>query len=219
MALFRQAGRKIVAVGRNYAEHAKELGNALPSQPLFFLKPTSSYLSMPQPIALPRGIGEIHHEIELGIVIGSAATNVSETDAMSHVAGYALCLDMTARDLQDTAKANRAPWSAAKGYDGFCPVGEFIPKERVTDPHALDIWLKVNGAMRQNGNTSDMIFRLPFLISYISKIMTLEPNDLVLTGTPSGVGRVQAGDVLTAGLGASGTVLSEISFNVVDRDY
>ena len=120
---------------------------------------------------------------------------------MNHIAGYVLALDMTARDFQDEAKKKGQPWSLAKGFDTSCPVSEFIEKSKVTDPGSTPLWLKVNGAMKQNGNTSDMIFSVPYLISYISKYFKLEEGDVILTGTPEGVGPVRKGDVIEAGLG------------------
>jgi len=138
--------------------------------------------------------------VELGVVIGKGGRDIRQEDAFSHVDGYCLALDMTARNFQNTAKKAGLPWSAAKGYDTFCPVSSFIPKSRVGNPQDLNLWLKVNGETRQNGNTSDMIFKIDYLISKVSTIMTLEPGDLILTGTPSGVGVVKPGDVITSGL-------------------
>jgi len=197
---FAELGRKVVAVGRNYRDHAAELGNAVPELPLLFLKPASSYITEGSPIKFPKGCTDLHHEIELGIVIGQKGTDISEGNAMDHVAGYVLALDMTARDFQTAAKKKGYPWDIAKGFDTSCPVSKFIPKESVPDPHNVELWCKVNGVLRQKGNTSDMIFKIPYLISYISQYFTLEPNDVILTGTPAGVGGVNAGDVIQGGL-------------------
>ncbi|KAJ3022223.1 hypothetical protein HKX48_006745 [Thoreauomyces humboldtii] len=200
---FTKFGRKIVAVGRNYAAHAAELSNPLPKYPLLFLKPTTSYLQAPTPFrALAHH--DMHYEIELGVVINGTGTDVSPADAEALVGGYCLAVDMTARDLQSSAKKAGLPWTTAKGMDGFTPVSEFVPKEAVADAANLDIWLKLDGQTKQSGNTKDMIFSIPTLISYISKIMTLERGDVILTGTPEGVGRVLPGQTMTAGLANPG---------------
>jgi len=164
------------------------------------MKPTSSYLSEGNPIKFPEGCKELHHEVELGVIIGKRGTAIPREKAMEYVGGYTLALDMTARDLQDEAKKKGHPWTLAKGFDGACPIGTFIPKESVKDPHDLDLWLKVNGQLRQNGNTKDMHFTINTLLEYISGYFTLEPGDLILTGTPAGVGPVRSGDVIEAGI-------------------
>lgn len=171
------------------------------------MKPTTSYIKEGQSIIIPAGCNEMHHEVELGVVIGSPGKKIPQNVAMEHVAGYVLALDMTARDWQSKAKSKGWPWVMAKGFDTSCPVGDFIPKERITNPHSLDIWLKINGNEKQKGNTSDMIFSIPLLISHISQHISLEPGDLILTGTPEGVGPVSKGDIITCGLGESITSL------------
>ncbi|KAI9204319.1 uncharacterized protein BJ171DRAFT_123030 [Polychytrium aggregatum] len=220
---FVQIGRKIIAIGRNYAEHAKELGNAVPKSPMFFLKPTSSYLVRPSDGSL--GIIErpknviLHHEIELALVIGKNGRDIKASRAMDYVSGYALALDMTARNLQDAAKSKGHPWSVAKGFDTFTPIGEFIEKERVHDPSNLDIWLKNDGKLVQNGNTRDMLFSIPALIEYVSSVMRLEAGDVILTGTPAGVGPVLPGQILQGGLRNPGSDqdIATIEFQVADR--
>eukprot|EP01098_Paradermamoeba_levis_P005526 TRINITY_DN2324_c0_g1_i5.p1 TRINITY_DN2324_c0_g1~~TRINITY_DN2324_c0_g1_i5.p1 ORF type:complete len:190 (-),score=58.75 TRINITY_DN2324_c0_g1_i5:55-624(-) len=181
MSNFFQVGKKIVAVGRNYANHAKELNNAVPTTPFFFLKPTSAYIKQGQTIEIPPGV-ECHHEVELGVVIGKNARDLTEDQAHEHIAGYVLALDLTARNLQNEAKTKGLPWTQAKGYDTFCPVSSFIPKSEVADPNNLNLILSVDGKVKQNGSTSLMIFKIPQLISYISGIMTLEEGDVILTG-------------------------------------
>ncbi|KAG8746847.1 hypothetical protein FRC10_003369 [Ceratobasidium sp. 414] len=198
MAHFLTRGKKIVAIGRNYLEHVKELGNTVPPEPFFFLKPTSSYLTSGK-FEVPQGV-LVHHEIELGVVIGKNGRDISEAQADSHVAGYTLSIDMTARNMQDAVKKKGLPWSAAKGFDTFTPTSPFIPREKVLDPHNLKLWLKINGEFKQNGTTADMMNRIPQLIRHVSSIMTLEEGDLLLTGTPRGVGPVNVGDKITAGL-------------------
>ncbi|KAL8613080.1 hypothetical protein ACOMHN_035021 [Nucella lapillus] len=199
-ARFRELGKKIICVGRNYGAHAAELGNPLPEKPILFLKPTSSYLSEGSAIQIPKGCTSLHHEVELGIVIERCGKNISEAAALDHVGGYILALDMTARDFQDEAKKKGEPWTLAKGFDTSCPVSGFIPKNKLPDPQNAGLWLKVNGTTRQDGNTKDMIFTIPHLIAYISQYFTLEPGDVILTGTPSGVGSTVPGDRLQCGL-------------------
>ncbi|XP_068606449.1 oxaloacetate tautomerase FAHD1, mitochondrial [Brachionichthys hirsutus] len=197
---FWEWGKKIICVGRNYANHAKELKNAIPTQPVLFLKPPSAYVREGSPILVPAYTSELHHEVELGVVIGKAGTAIPQSAAMEHVAGYALCLDMTARDVQDDCKSKGLPWTLAKAFDTSCPVSEFVPKERVPDPGNVKLWLTVNDQLRQSGCTSHMIFSVPYLISYISGFISLEEGDLILTGTPEGVSAVQEHDELRAGI-------------------
>ncbi|MBN3303905.1 FAHD1 Acylpyruvase, partial [Amia calva] len=197
---FWEWGRKIICVGRNYIDHAKELNNAIPSEPVLFLKPPSAYVREGSPILVPFYCSNLHHEVELGVVIGKGGTAIPQKAAMEHVAGYALCLDMTARDVQEECKSRGLPWTLAKAFNTSCPVSEFIPKERIPDPGNVRVWLKVNEQLRQEGNTSSMIFTIPFLISYISQVITLEEGDLILTGTPKGVSSVQEHDEVQAGI-------------------
>ncbi|KAJ1933231.1 hypothetical protein EC988_009189, partial [Linderina pennispora] len=162
---FVQTGRKIVAIGRNFSEHAKELGNAVPAKPFFFLKPTSSYVTSPGTIEIPAGC-TVHHEVELGVVIGKSGRDIPAALASEHIAGYALALDLTARNVQDEAKKKGLPWSAAKGYDTFTPVGEFIPTSQIRDPQNVRLWIEVAGQIRQDGVTDAMIFQIPQLVEH-----------------------------------------------------
>ncbi|KAJ2558342.1 hypothetical protein EV175_000838 [Coemansia sp. RSA 1933] len=198
-------------------EHAKELGNAVPKAPFFFLKPTSSYVSSPGKIEIPSGC-TVHHEVELGVVIGKSGRDIRAADAYSHVAGYALALDLTARNLQDEAKKSGLPWSAAKGYDTFTPIGKFIPASTIPDPHNVRLWIQVSGQVKQNGMTDAMIFQIPQLIEHVSKTMTLEEGDLLLTGTPEGVGPIKPGDRVVAGLEYENEELDTIEFEAVNRN-
>ncbi|WFD27487.1 acylpyruvate hydrolase [Malassezia nana] len=218
LSSFRTTGRKIVAIGRNFADHAKELNNAVPTEPFFFLKPTTSYIGHGQAIEVPQGV-VAHHEVELAVVIGKNGRDISRNESESHIGGYALAIDMTARNMQDKAKKSGLPWSAAKGFDTFTPISNFIAKDQILDPHNVDLWLKVNGEMRQNGNTKDMIFSIPELIAYVSSIMTLETGDVLLTGTPKGVSQIKDGDEVTAGLCNGGTpsTLAELQLLVKNR--
>ncbi|XP_023323792.1 acylpyruvase FAHD1, mitochondrial isoform X2 [Eurytemora carolleeae] len=206
--------KKIVCVGRNYEMHVKELGNDVPSVPVFFLKPTTAYITRDEKIITPPGCVDLQHEVELGLIISKTGKNIAEDKAMDWIQGYTLALDMTARDEQRKAKNAGVPWTLAKMFDTSCPVGEFISKDKISDPHALDIWLSVNGVKRQRSNTKYFIFRIPQILSYVSQFITLEPGDLVLTGTPEGVGRVVSGDIIQAGLVQMGEEITKIEFHV-----
>lgn len=189
---------KLLCVGRNYADHAREMGATAPAEPFFFLKPATAVVPSGGDIEMPPGIGAVHHEVEISALIGTRARRVAEADALRHVQGYALALDMTARDLQAKAKKEGLPWTLAKGLDTFAPLGEFAPASAVPDPQALTFELAVNGDVRQRGNAQDMVHGVAALIAYASRFITLEPGDVLLTGTPAGVGPVQDGDRLVA---------------------
>jgi acylpyruvate hydrolase len=182
--------------------HARELGNAVPTQSVLFGKQRSSLLSHGQgPIVIPSG-ATVHHEVELGVVIGKRAQRVSRNAAMDYVSGYCVALDMTARNWQDQLKKAGLPWDRAKGPDTFCPVGSFIARDALALP--ATVWCTVDGAERQRGSTSNMIWSVPELIEDISNIFTLEPGDLILTGTPEGVGPVLPGQTIVAGIEGHG---------------
>ncbi len=181
---------KIVCVGRNYAEHAKELGNAVPERPLLFFKPPSAVIGSGEAIVLPHESARVEHEAEIGVVIGRRLRHVTVEEAELGIAGFTCVNDVTARDLQKTD----GQWARAKGFDTFCPVGPAVVQG--LDWRTLEVIGRVNGEERQRGSTKQMIFDIPHLLSYISGIMTLEPGDLVATGTPAGVGPLVAGDVV-----------------------
>jgi 2-keto-4-pentenoate hydratase/2-oxohepta-3-ene-1,7-dioic acid hydratase in catechol pathway len=185
------APSKIVCVGRNYAAHAAELGNAVPERPLLFLKPPSSLIRNGEAIVLPLESQQVEHEAEIGVVIGQRARRVSEAEAMNVVAGYLPLNDVTARDLQKLD----VQFTRAKGFDSFCPVGDVIPKFK-SDWRDLEVVCRVNGEQRQHGKATSMVFGVPALITYITKIMTLEPGDIIATGTPEGVGALRPGDIV-----------------------
>ncbi len=189
---------KIVCLARNYAEHARELGNETPAAPVLFMKPASSVIGDGEAVRIPAYSQECHYEVELAVLIGTQARNVPLDRALECVAGYGVGIDMTLRDVQNSLKAKGLPWEIAKGFDTACPLSDFVPASAVGDPHALNLKLAVNDESRQNGTSSDMINRIPQIIAHISAIFTLEPGDVILTGTPAGVGRVAAGDVMTA---------------------
>ena len=184
---------KIVCVGRNYLEHAKELGNAVPERPLLFFKPPSALIGDGEAIVLPAASQQVEHEGEIGVVIGKRLRHANEQDARAAIAGITCVNDVTARDLQKTD----GQWTRAKGFDTFCPVGPRVHTLGAKDDlTAIEVICRVNGKERQRGRASDMAFSIPALLSYISGIMTLEPGDLVATGTPAGVGPLLPGDVV-----------------------
>ena len=188
-----QRPSKIVCVGRNYLEHARELGNEVPSEPLIFLKPPSSLIDGGESIVLPPQSEQVEFEGEIGVVIGQRLRHCSEDDAVAGIAAIVAVNDVTARDLQ----RKDSQWTRAKGFDTFCAVGK--PKIGATSADALaklEVVTRVNGEQRQHGKAMDMAFSIPFLVSYISHIMTLEPGDLIATGTPAGVGRLAEGDIV-----------------------
>lgn len=179
---------KVVAVGRNYVAHAQELGNEVPEEPLIFLKPSTSVIGPGDPIPLPPESRRVDHEAELAVVIGRLCRRVTEEDAPKYVLGYTCGNDVTARDLQE----RDGQWTRAKGFDGFCPLGPWVESE--LDPSDLQVACRVNGEVRQSGRTSAMAFPPPALVSYISQVMTLLPGDVILTGTPAGIGPLSDGD-------------------------
>lgn len=174
------------------------MGNPVPSEPIFFLKPTTALLPDGGTILLPAESSRVEVETELAVILGEGGRDVSEEAAMGLVAGYAVFFDITARDLQATARKDGSPWTASKGFDTFAPVSRAVPASLVADPHALPIRLHVNRVVRQDSNTREMVFRVPRLLAAASRIMTLERGDILATGTPAGVWPIAAGDVLLA---------------------
>lgn len=195
---------KIICVGRNYAEHAKEMKAELPSSPVLFLKPPSAIVASGGSVILPSISSDLHHEVELTVLLGKGGRKIPEANALGLVAGYGIGLDMTLRDVQSEAKKKGLPWSLAKGFDTSAPLSEFIPAASVADPHRLSLQLTVNGSVRQRGTTSDFIFKLGHLIAYISSFFTLNAGDVLFTGTPEGVAQTVPGDVLEATLSDEG---------------
>jgi 2-keto-4-pentenoate hydratase/2-oxohepta-3-ene-1,7-dioic acid hydratase in catechol pathway len=196
------APSKIVCVGRNYAAHAKELGNEVPSEPLLFLKPPSSLLAHGEAIVLPPQSARVEHEAEIGVVIGQRLRHASPAQARAAIFGFTCLNDVTARDLQ----RRDVQFTRGKGFDTFCPVGPWIETE--LEPTDLTIIGRVNGAQRQHGHTRDMAFPILELLAFISSIMTLEPGDLIATGTPEGVGPLNPGDVVEVELEGVATLIS-----------
>jgi acylpyruvate hydrolase len=191
---------KIFCVGRNYSEHAKELGNAVPEDPVIFMKPETALLRKGEDFYLPSFSTDVHHELELVIRISKAGKKIQEKFAHLYYDQLALGIDFTARDLQTRLKAKGLPWELAKGFDGSAPIGDFISINDVT-PDDIGFSLEKNGEVAQQGNSRDMIFSFNKIVSFVSEYFTLKTGDLIYTGTPAGVGPVKAGDLLQGFLG------------------
>ena len=199
---------KVIAVGRNYADHAREMGGEVPAAPMIFLKPSTSVIGPGDPITLPWQSEQVEHEAELAVVIGRLCRDVPEDRVHEVVLGYTCANDVTARDLQRTD----GQWGRAKGFDSFCPLGPWI--ETSVDLDDADITCLVNGDLRQSGTTGDMVRDVVELVSWISSVMTLLPGDVILTGTPAGVGPLVAGDTVSVSIDGIGTLTNP----VIDRD-
>ncbi|CAN3375222.1 hypothetical protein DIURU_001075 [Diutina rugosa] len=213
--------RKILCIGRNYAAHIAELNNAKPMQPFFFLKPSSSVLKPNDgPFLVPKGV-VVHHEVELAFVLNRTLKNLpadfSPEEALECIDGYALSIDMTARNVQDEAKKKGLPWSIGKGFDTFLPLSHYIPKEKIPDPYNVELVLKVNGETKQQDLTNLMLFPIHKILSHMSSIMTLEKGDLILTGTPKGVGPINPGDKVEAFLNVDGTTIESLKFDAEQK--
>ncbi|MDH3997432.1 MAG: fumarylacetoacetate hydrolase family protein [Desulfuromonadales bacterium] len=197
---------KIVCIGRNYAAHAKELGNEAPEKPIIFIKPASTMVADGGSVTIPDYSEECHHEVELAVLIGQDARNVTKQEALKHVAGYAVALDMTLRDVQTAQKSKGLPWEIAKAFDTSCPLSSFVAADKVANPQDLKLTLQVNGETRQDGHSGDMMHSVAELIAAVSSYFTLEAGDILLTGTPAGVSRVQSGDRLEAAIDQVGSL-------------
>ena len=197
---FPQPTGKIVCVGRNYAEHARELNNPVPSQPILFIKPADAAVSMAPSFCIPQGQGAVHHELEIALLIGQRLCHSTEDEVRAAIAGVGLGLDLTLRDVQDGLKTKGQPWEIAKGFDGACPLSDFVAASKVDSWQQLSLTLVRNGQVQQQGNSADMLFPLLPLIAHMSRIFTLNPGDIIMTGTPAGVGPLQSGDQLEARL-------------------
>ncbi len=202
---------KIVALGHNYAAHAAEHGHAVPDEPVFFAKAPSSIIATGQDILYPEHVQRLDPEIELAVVIAQRTKAVSEEKAMACVAGYTILNDVTARDMQKKAQEQGYPWFASKSLDSFCPMGpHLVLADEVPDPHDLQLALRVNGQVRQQSSTGMMVFKIPYLIAFISRHMTLEPGDVIATGTPEGTAPVQRGDLLECSITGLGTLSNRV---------
>ena len=201
---------KIIAIGKNYPEHAKEIGTPSPTEPIVFLKATTSLAGAFDPIIRPRGSEKLDWEVELGVIIGKGGSYIKEAEAHDYISGYCTANDVSERSFQ-TERAGQ--WTKGKSADSFCPLGPwFVTKDDIPDPHALSLWCEVNGTRMQDGHTGDMTFKIPFLIHYVSQFMRLQKGDVLLTGTPAGVGKgrtppvyLQPGDTVRLGVEGLGT--------------
>ncbi len=203
---------KVVCVGRNYAEHARELNNPVPTEPLLFIKPATSVVPMAPSIKLVQGRGPVHYETEIALLIGAPLSGmVSEEEAEAAIIGVGLALDLTLRELQDQLKAKSHPWERAKAFDGACPLSPFVPKAQAGDLHALSLQLDINGERRQQGSAAEMITPIVALVRHIANQFSLLPGDVVITGTPAGVGVLNPGDELTLAMAGKLQVQTRIA--------
>lgn len=191
---------KIIAIGRNYAEHAKELNNPVPTSPVIFMKPDTALLKDNKPFYLPDFSDDVHYELEVVLKVCKEGKHIAEKFAANYYDEIGLGIDFTARDIQTKHKEKGLPWELAKGFDHSAPVSLFFPKSDFQDLYQLDFELKINEELRQKGNTKDLLFSFEKIISFVSQYITLKKGDLIFTGTPAGVGRVNKGDRLEAWL-------------------
>ncbi|EPL8092401.1 MULTISPECIES: fumarylacetoacetate hydrolase family protein [Morganella] len=187
---------KVVCVGLNYAKHVAEMKSQASAEPLLFIKPETALCDLRQPVAIPKEFGEVHHETELAVLIGAPLKQASEDRCARAIAGFGVALDLTLRDVQMKLKAAGQPWEKSKAFDGSAPVSGFIPVNEFPDPQNVTLSLTVNNELRQQGNTREMLTPVIPLISYMSRYFTLRPGDIILTGTPEGVGPLVSGDML-----------------------
>ncbi len=202
--------RRIHCVGRNYADHIREMGNDEREPPFFFQKPADAILPSGSAFPYPPLSHDVQHEIELVVAIGTAGRNIGQVDALTHVFGYGVGIDMTRRDLQATAKEMRRPWEIGKAFDHAAPCSGLAPAADIGHPDSGRIWLSVNGETRQDGDLKQQIWSVPETIMHLSQSISLEPGDLIMTGTPSGVGPVQPGDRIRGGIEGIGEIAIEV---------
>ncbi len=188
--------QRIFCIGRNYAEHAKEMGNALPAGPVIFMKPATSLVSVGEPLKLPKDQGSVHHEMELVVLIGKQGADIPAEEALSYVAGVTLGIDLTLRDVQSRLKNAGQPWELSKSFDGSAVIGKFKAWPTQSDIQNIDMRCTVNGVVRQQGNTRDMLFPVANIIAFLSRHWRLLPGDIIYTGTPAGVGPLVTGDCI-----------------------
>ena len=200
---------KILCIGRNYAEHIKELGNEPPDQQVIFMKPATSVIGNGEQIVIPSYSRDCHHEVELALLIGKRGKGIPAAEALDFIAGYGVAIDLTLRDVQADLKKKGLPWEIAKGFDTACPLSAFVEPSMVKDPQNLRLMMVVNGKVRQDGTTGMMIHKIPEIISHMSTIFTLEAGDVILTGTPAGVSGIAPGDALHAEI--PGIVVLEVT--------
>ena len=208
--VFFEGASKVICVGRNYADHAKEMNSPIPEEPILFIKPATALVHFSDTVVIPKNFGSVHHELEIALLIKDTLNKASTEEALNNIAGIGLGLDLTLRDLQKTLKTKGHPWERAKAFDGSCPLTEFICppdlRERLTQGE-LQLTLNKNAQVQQQGHYRDMLFSPEELIVFISQFFTLNKGDVILTGTPSGVGPVNDGDKLSASLTSRGQTL------------
>lgn len=191
---------KILCLGKNYEEHIKEMKSETPTSPVVFLKPPTAIIENGSTIVIPRMTHQLHHEVELVVVLSKGGKNIPKAKALDHVLGYGVGLDMTMRDVQNEAKKKGLPWAIAKGFDTSAPISLIVPAENILNPHQLHISCKVNDVIRQETSTEKMILPVESIIEFLSSVFTLEYGDVIFTGTPEGVGEVKPGDIIEAEL-------------------
>ncbi len=201
---------KIICIGQNYHAHIKELKSEVPTEPVIFLKPASAMIANGENIVLPPGLGRVDYEGELAVIIGTRAKNVSSREALRHVESAAVFNDVTARDVQSKARKAGLPWALAKGMDTFAPMSEPRPVAEIPDLRSLKVRTRLNGELRQDGRTADMIFPVEELVAYISRYMALEPGDAIATGTPEGVGAIKDGDTVEIEIEGLGRLVNRV---------
>ncbi len=202
---------KILCIGRNYTEHAKETGHDAPREPIFFAKMPTALIPNGASIVLPPNVGRVDHELELALVISRQGKNIPPSKALEYIAGYSIVNDVTARAMQKADIAKGHPWMRSKSFDTFCPMGPYlVPTGVIADAQQLELTLKVNGEVRQHSNTANMIFPVPELIAYISKHMTLMPGDIIATGTPEGISELHDGDVIEGEIDGLGVLENKV---------
>jgi 2-keto-4-pentenoate hydratase/2-oxohepta-3-ene-1,7-dioic acid hydratase in catechol pathway len=190
---------KVICVGQNFADHAKEMGGgAPPTEPVIFLKPNSSISFTPDSVYIPEDLGLLHHEVEFCALVGQGGKGLDDKAARAGIIGYAVGIDFTLREMQSEAKSGGHPWTISKGFDSSCVMGHFVPSSQVGDIEGRGISLSVNGEGRQTGSASDMIFKPERILSFVSRFMTVERGDIIMCGTPAGVGEVNDGDRIAA---------------------
>ncbi len=187
---------KIICIGRNYVDHIQELNNERPAAPMFFIKPATALVSIEEPIRIPAYSHKARHELELALILNKRLFQCQENEVLSAIDGYAVAIDVTLQDVQDRCKEKGQPWEIAKGFDGACPISPFVPAADVANPQDLMIKMLVNGKLRHNDSTKLMIWQIPAIVAAASQYFSLEPGDIVLTGTPAGVGPLEPGDKL-----------------------
>ena len=185
---------KIICLGRNYLDHIRELGNKVPARAVIFCKPASSIIADGDTIEIPAYSNDCHHELELALLVGKTGKHIPEAQALTYLAGYGVALDLTLRDVQSELKGKGLPWEIAKGFDTSCPLSDFVPAQQIDNPNNLRLQLKVNDQTRQDGTTAQMMRSVEEIIAEVSTFYTLEPGDIILTGTPAGVSRIESGD-------------------------